>query len=333
MFHHLSRDSHCSGACARATRMPTAPWRSQLARHTTVLHRKKEASRRAVPLQSAQADHNQRGTARARQARVLCHLPRDSHRSSARARAMRMPAARWALDVTAITSHRSLATKERDLLPVECSIIPHQPISTSADGARAASSRASPPPERQPPQWRSFACHENAGCALEIIARTSHHGLASNERGLSPVKCRSVARGSITVNATRLTRTASSRVLQPPERQPPQWRLRACHANADCTLEVTARTSHHGLVPKQRGLPPVQCLFLLHRKILTSAAKRRHDKLAWYATSRETAGAVTIVHVPRECQLRVGGHSSHVAPESCPERKRPPADAVLFCVV
>ena len=48
----------------------------------------------AVPLYSMQADHNQRSKTRTRQARVFRHLPRDSQRSGARARATRKPAVR-----------------------------------------------------------------------------------------------------------------------------------------------------------------------------------------------------------------------------------------------
>ena len=130
---------------------------------------------------------------------------------------------------------------------------------TARHGAREAGSRVSSPPEKQPPQWRSFACHGNAGCALEVTARTSHHGLAPKERGLSSVQCPSIVRKPITTNAARRTRAAGLRVPPPPERQPAQWRLSACHENTAFTLEVTALTSHHGLAPKERGVPPVQC--------------------------------------------------------------------------
>ena len=53
-------------------------------------------------------------------------------------------------------------------------------------------------------------------------------------------------------------------------------------------------------------------------------------KLTCFATSRETASAVGLARVLRECQLRVGGHSSRVAPRSCAERGRAPAGAVPF---
>ena len=97
----------------------------------------------------------------------------------------------------------------------------------------------------------------------------------------------------------------------------------ACHANAGCALEVTALTSHHGLAPKERGLPPVRCPLVVRRPIATTAARRARSKLACFATSRETATAVALACVPCECRLRVGGHSSHVAPRSCAEIERP----------
>ena len=83
-------------ACARAMRMPAARWKPQLARRTTVLHRERDTFRRRSTLpycvnRSQPAQHG----ARARQACVCCHLPRDSKRSGARASVTRKPAACW----------------------------------------------------------------------------------------------------------------------------------------------------------------------------------------------------------------------------------------------
>ena len=179
------------------------------------------------------------------------------------------------LEVTALTSHHGLAQKERGLPPVQCPSVVHRPIPTSAARrTRAASSRIFHPPERQPAQWRLFACHENAGCALEGTARMSHHGLAPKERHLPPVQCHSIARGPITASTTRRARAASSRVLPPPGKQPAQWRLRVGHARAGCALEIIARSSHHSLAPKERGLPPVRCPSMSRRTIAASAPRR-----------------------------------------------------------
>ena len=191
-----------------------------------------------------------------------------------------------ALEVTARTSHHGLARKKRGLPPVQCHSIVRITITTSvARHARAASSRVSPPPEKQPAQWRLRACHANAGCALEVTARTSHHGIAPKKRDLSPMQCPFISRGPIAASAARLARAASSCVSPPPERQPAQWRLRACHANAGCALKATARTSHHGLAPKERGLLPVQCPSIAQGPIAASAARRARGKLACFATS------------------------------------------------
>ena len=158
-----------------------------------------------------------------------------------------------------------------------CSVpfIARMPISASAVRcALAASLRVLPPLERQPEQWRSFACHANVGCPIEATARTSHHGLAPKKRGLPPLQCPLMARRTITTSATRRARATSLRVLPPPERQPPQWRLVTCHVNAGCVLEATARTLHYGLAPKEKGLPPVQCPFIPRMPIAASAARR-----------------------------------------------------------
>ena len=111
---------------------------------------------------------------------------------------------------------------------MQCSSISQKPTAASVvRRARAESSRVSPPPEIQPAQRRLRACHANAGCALEVTARTSHHGLAPMERGLLSVQCRSVSQGPITASVARRARAASSRVSLPPETQPAQWCSRA----------------------------------------------------------------------------------------------------------
>ena len=104
-----------------------------------------------------------------------------------------------------------------------------------------------------------------------------------------------------------------------------QWRLRACHANAGFALKATAaRTSHHGLAPRVRGLPLVQ-RFPKGRGPITTSATRR----ARAASSRA-------LPPPRDsqnsgaCARAIGGHSSHGTPRSCTERERPSGGAVPF---
>ena len=119
---------------------------------------------------------------------------------------------------------------------------------------------------------------------LEVTAGTSHHCLTLRIRGLSPVQGLSMIRVTITTSVARRTRAASLRVTPPPKRQPAQWRLFACNANAGCVLEATARTSHHGLAPKDRGLPLAKCQFMAHRPNEPSAARCVRGKLACVAT-------------------------------------------------
>ena len=54
------------------------------------------------------------------------------------------------------------------------------------------------------------------------------------------------------------------------------------------------------------------------------------DEFACFPTSRETACAVALTRRSRECRLRDGGQSTHVAPRSCMERERTPVGAVFF---
>ena len=86
--------------------------------------------------------------------------------------------------------------------------------------------------------------------------------------------------------------------------RPRNTRLRVCHANGGCALEATACTSHHGLAPRERDLPPDAVLF--HSACTDHSQRstaRARGKLACFATSRETASAVARSRVPRESRL------------------------------
>ena len=170
----------------------------------------------AVPLHCTRTEHSQRGTARTRQARVFCHLPRDSHRNGACAGATRTPATRWRVQLARRTTvlHRRKEVFRRCSAPSW-----HVRRSQSArHGTRARQARMFlPPPERQPPQWRLRVGHTNAGCPLEVTACTSHHGLAPKERGLPPVQRPFMARTPISASAARHARAASSRDFPPLE--------------------------------------------------------------------------------------------------------------------
>ena len=219
-----------------------------------------------------------------------------------------------ALEVTALSSHHGLAPKERGLQPVQYLFTVRKSTTTSAAWrARAKRLRVSPTPG----QWRLFACHMNASSALEITARTSHHDLASEEIGLPPVQYPFLSRSTIATSAARPARAASSRVSPHPERTSAQWRLSACHVNAGCALKITARTSHHGLTLEERGLPPVQHPFIMRKPITASAARRARAASSRISPPPERPLAQwRSSAVPRECRLRVGDHSSHVAPRS-----------------
>ena len=113
-------------------------------------------------------------------------------------------------------------------------------------------------------------------CRLRVGGHSSHVAPRSCTDGERPAAgaVPFQFRRHITSSAARPARTASLRVLPPPETQPAQWRLRACHVNAGCALQVTARTSHNHLAPKERGLPPVQFYFTAQKPTATSAARR-----------------------------------------------------------
>ena len=199
----------------------------------------------------------------------------------------------------------------------------HAPTSTSVTRrAHAESLRVAPPSG----QWRLLSCHANAGCALEVTVHRSHHGLAPKDRGLPSVQYSSTARGPTTTCAARRARAASLPIPPPPEIQPAQWRLFACHVNAGCALEVTARRSHQGLAPKERGLPPVQCSPTVRGPTTISEARREGAE----SLRVSSPPGQWRFRVPRECRLHVGGHSSHVVPRSCTGRERPPAGAAPF---
>ena len=426
----------------------------------------------AVPFHVTYTNHNQRDTARAAAASLRVLQPPERQQAQWGVRACHANAS-CALEVTARTSQHDLAPRKREASRRR-SALPHR-VGRSHPawhGARAASSHVSQPPETQPAQWRLRVGHEKACCAVEFTARTSHHGLARKEEGLPPVQCPCMSLKQTTTSATPRARAASLRVLKPPERQQAQWGVRACHADAGCALEVTARTSHHGLAPKERDLPPAQCPFysaggdhrqrgtacarqarvfrpiprhsqrsgacasvvtrkpavcwraqlarrttVLRRRreafrrcsVISGRVKRSHParhgvrtrharvfrhlprdnrrsgacasvtrqpavrcwrphlacrttvlrrrreascrcstlsyrtdrpqparhvartrKFACFAISRETASAVALERVPRECRLHVGGNSSYVAPRSCTERERPLAGVVHF---
>ena len=272
VLRHLPKDSQRSGACSLATRMPGARWRPQLARRTTALRRKREVFRwRSVTLWRVGRTKSLRHAACAASSRVS---PRSigSQRNGACSLATRMPGARWRPQ---LARHTTALRRKREVFCWQSGTLWRIKRSQPArHAARAASSRVSPPPERQPAQWCLFTCHAKAGCAMEVTAGTSHHGLTLNIRGLSPVQDLSMMRRQIATSAARRACATSLRFTPPPKRQQAQWLLFACNANAGCVLEVTAGTSHHGLILRIGRFSPAQGLCMMRGPIATSAARR-----------------------------------------------------------
>ena len=170
-----------------------------------------------VSLHSTRTVHSQRSKPRARGRLACCVTSRETASAVARARVPRESRLR----VGGHSSHaasRSCAERERPSVDA----VSFQ--NTYSDRSQRGTVRARgklaclQPCERQPAQWRLFACHANASCMLEATALASHHGLAPKERGLPPTKCRFVPIGTVTASAARRAHATDSRVVSPPER-------------------------------------------------------------------------------------------------------------------
>ena len=214
-------------------------------------------------------------TVRARRAFVLHLIARDSERR--RACPLFCASARWRPQMACrTTAARRRRQVFRSISPVHRPSIGPTPITASAARrARATSSHGAPSPQRwraQAPFLRKCASAQ-VGLPLEAAAAMSQHGRAPKERGLSLVQCPSLVYEPTITRAARRARAASKRAAPPPESWPAQWHSRACHADVGCALEAAPGTSHHGLAPKERGLPSVQYLVVRHGSIATSAAR------------------------------------------------------------
>ena len=148
-----------------ATRKTAVPWRPQLARRTTALHRWRVELVGAVACYIARSDHNQCGMARsdhhqcgmarARRKQACCASFRKTASAVARSRA-RHATAGCASEAAAGTSQHGLAPMNSGLSPVHWPFIVHEATTTSAARlTRFASARAVPPPYRQQAQWRA----------------------------------------------------------------------------------------------------------------------------------------------------------------------------------
>ena len=220
-----------------------------------------------------------------------------------------MPAARWRSQLSRRTTvlRRKTEAFRRCSTLLRCS----DQAQSARHGALVRRTFGNPPtPKRQPPQWRLFACHASAGRALEITARTSHRGVAHEERGLPPVQCPFMMRRPITTSATRRERAAASRVSPHPKRTSAQWRLFACHVNAGRALEVTALSSHHGLAPEKEKYSAGAILFSNARTNLNQhGTARACGKLARFAISKVVV--LFACHVKAGCASEITARTSH----------------------
>ena len=214
------------------------------------------------------ADHNQRGTARARASSSAAPPPRDSERRRAALRDTR----RW-LGVGGRSWHvapRPRAEEERPLAGAVPSR--HEPTTTSAARrAREASSRAAPPPQRQRAQARLRCVTRGAGLVLEAAAGTSHHGRAPKERGLSPAQRLSKAWADHNQRGT--ARAQQARVLRLLSRD--SERRRAALRDTRRWLGVGGRSWHVAPRPRAEGERPLAGTCpSRHEPTTTSAARR-----------------------------------------------------------
>ena len=141
-------------------------------------------------------------------------------------------------------SHRGLAPKKRGLPPMLCPFVGYGPATANvACLARAASSRAAPPPKRQRAQWCARRLpRESRLRKVEVAAGTSHHSLAPKGRGLPPAQCTDMGYESIAASATWRARAASSRArVLPRDRQRSGARARATRKPAVRWRPQTAR--------------------------------------------------------------------------------------------
>ena len=169
----------------------------------------------------------------------------------------------------------------RGLSPVHCpSIVRKATITCATRRTRVASARAAPPHQevassvagpRVPPESR-LRKEEDA-------ARTSHHGLAPKERGLSLVQRPCAIYEPTTTSTARRARAARFRAAPLPQRQRAQLGIneavpRVPRESRLRKEEAAASTSHHGLATKERGLLPMQCPSIAHASTTSSAVRR-----------------------------------------------------------
>ena len=138
-------------------------------------------------------------------------------------------------------------------------------------GARAASARAAPRPERNRAHWGLRHARRGACLVLEAGASTPST-VVHRKREAS--RCYSALCHRACTDSSQRACAASARAAPPPKRKRAQWRLRHARRGACLALEAAADTSEHGRAPKERGLSLMQCAAIEHGPNPTSAERR-----------------------------------------------------------
>ena len=90
-----------------------------------------------------------------------------------------------------------------------------------------------------------------------------------------------------------------------------------------CATRKQTGTSHQGVAPKERGLPPVRCPFIWHVR----SQSARHGACARLARVLRLLPRASQRSDARACATRKKAGTSH---RCCTERERPTAGAVFF---
>ena len=176
---------------------------------------------------------------------MLCLLPIDSKRSGALACALRdsrlcLGGRSW------YGAPRSCENGERHLAGA-APLCRAQTDYYQCGMARARRKRACCASSRETASAvaRSRALHAKAGCASEVAAGTSQHGLGPMKRDFSPVRWPYVGYTPTIISAAWRARVASARAAPRLERHRAQWRTRvsATRKPAVCSRSQLARHS------------------------------------------------------------------------------------------
>ena len=222
--------------------------------------------------------------ARAQQARVLRLLPRDSEQ---RATCCVTRGAVLALEAAAGTSHHEArAEGERPLAGAVLLFRARADHNQRGTARASASSSAAPPPQRQ--RAHAHAPRRGTRRWLGVGGRSWHVAPRARAEGERPLA------GAVsfyrhrppTTSAARRARAASSSAAPPPQRQRAQARRAARGTRR--WLGVGGRSLHVAprRAPKERGLSPAQCRFVVPADHNQRGTARARSKLECCASSQ-----------------------------------------------